>query len=208
MLGLVASLQSPGELGPWPWRSGQAEISCHVVSEVPGSFFVLLIIFQTFFKIVYPLTLEVKYKLYRLNIDILNHCAGNKLTQLADYLLTTKKRNRRQWEYTYASWTFKWNQLVIRIFMDHWSGLNKSLNSSWSWQDRGAAADSVLGSRNVGVCVWLLQGVGIHWPLRQIPRAASWHPAPPPHRPGSLLHTRSHLNSAPQGKELVWSTRQ
>lgn len=51
-----------------------------MVSEVPGSFFVLLIIFQTFFKIVYPLTLEVKYKLYRLNIDILNHCAGNKLT--------------------------------------------------------------------------------------------------------------------------------
>lgn len=49
-----------------------------------------------FFFIVYPLTLEVKYKLYRLNIDILNHCAGNKLTQLADYLLTTKKRNRRQ----------------------------------------------------------------------------------------------------------------
>lgn len=46
-------------------------MSCHVVSEVPGSFFVLLIIFQTFF-IVYPLTLEVKYKLYRLNIDILN----------------------------------------------------------------------------------------------------------------------------------------
>lgn len=58
-------------------------MSCHVVSEVPGSFFVLLIIFQTFwffFFIVYPLTLEVKYKLYRLNIDILNHCAGKKLT--------------------------------------------------------------------------------------------------------------------------------
>ena len=33
-----------------------------------------------FFFIVYPLTLEVKYKLYRFNIDILNHCAGNKLT--------------------------------------------------------------------------------------------------------------------------------
>lgn len=33
-----------------------------------------------FFFFVYPLTLEVKYKLYRLNIDILNHCAGKKLT--------------------------------------------------------------------------------------------------------------------------------
>lgn len=32
-----------------------------------------------FFFIVCPHTLEVKYKLYRLNTDILNHCAGNKL---------------------------------------------------------------------------------------------------------------------------------